>query len=426
MREVGRGLAAAVGALAAMALVAMAALLLLDAGRIGGLVPLTAAVVALAVGGSAQVAANPGGGLPIGMHSAGATPDGGLSSGRLPADGLPVPAPGATSAMPGGGLPAIPGGGLPGGIHSTIPTGGFPITVHGSVHLMPLGISLVGAVVLGALLLRRGRDGLAVRAAAAVVAFPTGLAAVALAARGSLALRLPPTPSGLGCVRTPSLPFRGGFPGTLSAGFTVDLAPTVAAAAVWALVVAGVCWAVLRFRAFAAGLRGSLIAIGVLTAVGLLAAGAFGGAAAAGGVLLVLPQVVSAVLVLGLGVPMTLPCGAAPSLAWVSAVVLLGCGIVVAARTRPRPGGPLRRAAGLAVRLGPAIGATLAITTWLSRISLELSVAVFSFPIPVLGANPLLALAAGLAAGALTGFAGSLLVDGYRSRSSVSSRTWKR
>jgi hypothetical protein len=403
MRDVGRGLAAAVGALVAMALVSLAALVLLDAGRIGGLVPLAAAVVALAVGGSANVAAGPGGGFPIG----------GLPSGRLPADGLPVPTPGATTALPGGAIP------------SAIPSSGFPITVHGSVHLMPLGISLVGAVVLGALLLRRGRDGLPLRAAAAAVAFPAGLALVALAARGRLAL--PATPSGgLGCVRTPSLPFRGGFPGALSAGFTVDLAPTVAAAAVWALVVAGVCWAVLRFRAFAAGLRGSLVAIGALTAVGLLAAGAFGGAAAAGGVLLALPQVVSTVLVLGLGVPMTLPCGAAPSLTWVSAVVLLGCGIVVAVRTRPRPGGPLRRAAGLAVRLGPAIGATLAIATWLSRISLELSVAVFSFPITVLGANPLLALAAGLAAGALAGFAGSLLVDGFRSRSSVSSRTWKR
>ncbi|WP_410673846.1 streptophobe family protein [Amycolatopsis sp. cmx-4-68] len=363
MREAGRGIAAAMGALSAMAFVAVVALMLLDAGRFGGLVAVTAAVVALAVGGSVEVVASPGGGLPI--------------------------------------------------------------TVHGSVHLVPLGISLVGAVVLGALLLRRGQDGLAVRVAAAAVAFPAGLAAVALAARGGLALQLPIGSSG-GCVRTPNLPFRGGFPAPLSAGFTVDVVSTVAAAAGWVLVVGGVCWAALRFRAFAAGLRGSLVAVGVLTAVCLLVAGTFGGAAAAGGVLLVLPQVVAAVLVLGLGVPMTLPCGAAPSLAWVAAVVLLGCGIVVAARTRARPGGPLRRAAGLAVRLGPAIGVTLAVTTWLSRVSLDLSVAVFSFSIPVLGANPLLALAAGLAGGALAGFAGSLLVDGFRNRSSVSSRTWKR
>ncbi|MEV6877157.1 streptophobe family protein [Amycolatopsis sp. NPDC051128] len=365
MRDVVRGVAAAVAALLATAFVAASAVLLLGADRFGSPVRLTAAVVALAVGGTAELDAAPAGGLPV--------------------------------------------------------------TVHGVVDVMPLGVSLVGVVVLGALLLRRGRDGLPVRAAAAAAVFPAGLAALAFAARGNLTLRLPEGTSGaaLGCVRGPSLPFRA-VPSSLSAAFSVEVAPTAAAGAIWVLVVAGVCWAALRFRAFAAGLRGTLIAVGALTAVCLLAAATFGGAAAAGGVLLVLPQVVSAVLVLGLGVPMTLPCGAGPSLTWVSAIVLLGCGVVVAARTRHRPGRPLRRAAVIAVRLASAVGAVLAVMALLSRVSLELSIAVFSFPIPVVGANPLLALAAGLAGGALAGFAGSLLVDGFRSRFSVSSRAWKR
>jgi hypothetical protein len=204
----------------------------------------------------------------------------------------------------------------------------------------------------------------------------------------------------------------------------------------WALVVAGVCWAVPRFRAVAAGLRGALVAIGAITAVCLVAASVAGGATAAGGVLLVLPQMVSGVLLLGLGVPWTatLPCGAVPlspggPLAWVPVVVLLGCAVVVAARTT-RPGDPLRRAAGLAVRLGSVAGAALAVMALLSRASVELGVTAFGFSVPVLdahlGANPLLALGAGLAAGAPAGFAGSLLVDGLRSRFSVSSRTWKR
>jgi len=362
MRDVVRGVTAAVVALLAMAFVAGAALLLLDANRFGSWASLTAAIIALAVGGAA-------------------------------------------------------------GFDAT-PSGGLPITIHGAIHLMPLGISLTGAFVLGALLLRHGRTGLPVRTAAAAAAFPAGLAATALAARGTLTLRLPGGFAASGC--GPDLPFRGALPSSLSTAFSVDVAPAAATAAIGVLAVAGVCWAALRFPAFAAGLRGALTAMGALTAVCLVAAVTFGGAAAAGGVLLVLPQVVSTVLLPGLGVPMTLPCGVQPSHTWLSAVVLLGCGIVVAARTRHRPGGPPHRAAVVAVRLGPALGAVLAVLALLSRVSLELGVAVFSFSIPVLGANPLLALGAGLAGGALAGFAGSLLVDAFRSRSSVPSRTWKR
>ncbi len=413
-RDLTHGLAAAAAAVVAMVGVAAAALLLLDAGRAGELRPLTAAVVTLAVSGAAEISVVPQGELPVAANGTGPAPTAGLSA--VP----PVAANGNAGPIPttAGSLRPAPSAAAP---------GRFPISLHGTVHAMPLGVSLVGAVILGALLLRRGRAaGLGVRAAAAGVAFPAGLAAVASAARGNLTLRLPGGSGTSGCA--PGLPFRGALPhsGSLSAAFGVDLAATAAAAAIWVLAVAGVCWAVLRFRAFAAGLRGALIALGGLTAVCLLVAVVFGGAAAAGGVLLVLPQVVAAVLVLGLGVPMTLPCGAAPSLTWVAAVVLLGCGVVVAARTRHRPTSTARRAAVIAVRLALVLGAVLGVLTLLSRVSLELGVAVFSFPIPVLAANPVLALVAGLAAGALAGFAGSLLVDGFRSRFSVSSRTWKR
>ena len=169
----------------------------------------------------------------------------------------------------------------------------------------------------------------------------------------------------------------------------------------------------------------------------------FGGATAAGAVLLVLPQVVAGVLLLGLGVPWTVtsegplscaldgvqPLSPGGPLTWAPVVVLLVCGIVVAARTR-RSGGTLRRAAVLAAWFALVTGAALAVMALLSQVSVELGVTALGLSIPVLdarlAANPLLALVAGVAGGALAGGAGSLLVDAFRSRISVSSRTWKR
>ncbi|MER6800262.1 hypothetical protein ABT262_51010, partial [Amycolatopsis mediterranei] len=90
------------------------------------------------------------------------------------------------------------------------------------------------------------------------------------------------------------------------------------------------------------------------------------------------------------------------------------------------PGGPLRRAAAAAAWFAPAAGAVLAVVTLLSRISVDVTVGVFGLALPVFAAqvtaNPLLAVVAGLAGGAVAGFAGSLLADGF----SVSSRVWKR
>ncbi|MFJ1766846.1 streptophobe family protein [Amycolatopsis sp. NPDC088138] len=361
MRDVRRGLGAAAAALLVMAAIALAALLLLGAGRFGDLTALTAAVVALAVGGSADVAA--------------------------------------------------------------VPSGALPITVHGAVDVMPLGVSLAGAVVLGALVLRPGRDGLAVRATTAAVSAVAGLAAISLLAQGNLTLRVPGGASACG----PGTGVTSRLGGAVDAGFSAAVLPTVAGAAVWALVVAGVCGLAVRFPVVVPGLRWAATVFGVLTAGCALVAGVFGGAAAAGAVLLALPQAVSGALVLGLGVPWTVTSSGVLSCAfpgiepggawiWVPVVVLTACAVVVAARSGP--GGALRRAGVFAA----VTGGVLAVVTLLSRVSVDLGVTAFGLSIPVLdarlSANPLLA----LAAGAVAGFAGGLLAGAI----SVSSRAWKR
>ncbi|MFG1645812.1 streptophobe family protein [Amycolatopsis sp. NPDC049252] len=363
MRDVRRGLGAAAAALLVMAAVALAALLLLGAGRSGDLTALTATVVALAVGGSADVVA--------------------------------------------------------------VPSGALPITVHGAVDVMPLGVSLAGAVVLGALVLRHGRDGLAVRVTTAVVGFVLGLAAISLLSRGNLAFRMPGGTGGASaCGPGSGVASRSG--GAVDAGFSAAFLPTVAGAAVWALVVAGVCVLAVRFPAVVPGLRLAATVFGVLTVGCALVASGFGGAAAAAVVLLALPQAVSGALVLGLGVPWTVTSSGALSCAvpgieqgggwiWVPVVVLTACAVVAA---RSGPGGSLRRAGVFA----GVTGGALAVVTLLSRVSVDLGVTAFGLSIPVLdarlSANPLLALAAGAAAG----FASGLLAGAI----SVSSRAWKR
>jgi hypothetical protein len=347
MREVSRGLTAAVAALLAMAGVAAAGLALLGTGGAG----LTAAVVALAVGAPVDVEA--------------------------------------------------------------MPAGGLPVALHGDLHVIPLGVSLVGAVVLGWLLRRRDGE-LLVRGAVAAAAFSAGMVVIALLAKGNLAL-----PEGAGgpkgCVSTGS---RLPLPGHLDAGFSVAVGPAVLGAAILALAVVGVCWLMTQFPFVAKGFRVLRWPVAVLVVACTAAAGAFGGAAAAGGVLLVLPQLVTGAVLLGLGVPWTvdpaLPC--VPDLGhftpglWVSGALLLVSVLVLVVRR----GRPLRRAAAV----GAVAGGVAVVMTLLSRVSADVSVTAFSFSVPVLDvrltANPLLA----LAAGALAGFAGSVL--------SVSSRAWKR
>ena len=300
-----------------------------------------------------------------------------------------------------------------------MPAGGLPIALHGELHAIPLGVSLAGAVVLGwLLLLRRGEDGLLVRGGVATVAFSAGLTAITVLAKGKLAL--PEGASGAqGCAATGS---RLPLPGQLDAGFSVAAGPAVAGSVIWALVVVGVCWLGTRFPAVARGFRAARWPAAGLAVVGLAAAWAFGGAAAAGGVLLVLPQLVTGAVLLGRGVPWTVdparPCVPDPGHftpgLWVSGALLLVSVIVLVVRR----GRPLRRAA----VVGAVTGGVAVVLTLLSRVSADVSVTAFSFSVPVLdvrlGANPLLA----LAAGALAGFTGSLLAGAV----SVSSRAWKR
>ena len=377
-REVGRGVVAAVAALVAMVSVAAAGLLLLDAGRLSGFGGLTAAVVALAAGGSAEFGA--------------------------------------------------------------VPAGELPFAVRGAVGVVPSGVSVVGAVVLGWLLLRR-RDGLLVRGAAAAVAFPAGLGVVAGLARGTVTVPGGTTGGGGSVCGVPATgPFgRGGSGDALAAGFSVPVWPVVAGGVAWALAVLGVRLLVARFGV---AVRGVLWTTCGLAAVCLIVAWVVGGAAAAGGVLLVLPSVVFGALSLGLGVPWTvsadgaLSCvldGVAPPapggpLTWAAVAVLLVVAVVVA-RTRDGDGGPLRRATGLAVRLGPVVGVSLGVLALLSRVSVGLGIDAFGFSLPVLdarlAAHPLAASALGLAAGATAGFAGSLLADVFLSEASVSWPAWR-
>jgi hypothetical protein len=376
MREVGRGLLAAAAALLAMAGVAVAGLALLGAGRFGGFGPLTAAAVALAAGGSAEAGA--------------------------------------------------------------VPAGGLPVTVRGGLEVMPLGISLAGAVVLGALLLRHREAGLLVRGAVAAGALSAGLAVIALLARGALAMPDGAAAGGAGSCGRAAGPARLPLSGRFDAGFSVAVGPVVAGAVAGSLVVVGACWLVTRFPSVATALRAARWPVAGLAVLGVAAAWIFGGTAAAGGVLLALPQLVCGAVLLGLGVPWTISSSGAFSCALhavpvspggpllgLSAVVLLGWGVALAAGHR-RAGGPLRRAAAFTGWFAPATGAVLAVVALLSRISVDVTVGAFGLSLPVFAArsaaNPLLAVVAGLAGGAVAGFAGSLLADGL----SVSSRVWKR
>ncbi|WP_212987981.1 hypothetical protein [Actinoplanes auranticolor] len=395
-RDIGRGLVAAGGALLAMAAAAAAGLLLLDvvplpepglsAGGAGGgpIGRLTAAVVAMAAGGPADVGIDP--------------------AGRL------------------------------------------PITVQGRIQVIPLGVSLVGAVVLGTLLLRRGRPGLLVRGMTAAVAGTAGLGAVAAAARGTLTLPAGGAGAAGGgagaCASGTRTPFAGASLDKLEAGFAVATGRTVAGAAVGALAVVGLCWLAVRFPAVGGALRAARWPVAGTAAVCVLGAWALGGPAAAGGVLLTLPLVVGGVLLLGLGVPWSFSADGVLScvvdggwsspgrgaLVVLSGAVVLACGVAVAARTgRDRAGGPLRRAAVLAAWLAPVMAAGLTVLALLSRVSVELGVQAFIVAVPVLdvrlAANPWVALGAGLGAGAVAGFTGSLLVDAVRRPTSVGWRT---
>lgn len=386
-RDVGAGLVAAAAALLAMAGVAAAGLVLLGADEAGDLGALTAAVVALAAGGPAT-------------------------------------------------------------LDATAP-GDVPIPLSAGVEAMPLGVTLVGATVLGALLVRRGRDGLGVRGAAATVAVTAGLLAVAHLAGGNVTVRLPDdaaTAAGAeagqvsaadGCPDGGGIPFGGsGSGGTLDVGVSVAGGSAAVAGATGALIVLAMCWPAQRFNGATRDRRAIGWPVAGVVVAALAAAGATGGAAAVGGVVLVLPLAVVGALPIGLGVPLTvqadgvLGCvldGAEPiapggPLMWVSGAALLGLGVIAASRThRPASRNRLAVVGGVAL----VVGAGLATMAVLARVTVDLGVGGLSLIDARLAADPLTALGTGLAAGAAAGVAGIVLVGTFRSLASVSWRPWK-
>ncbi|MDR7276303.1 hypothetical protein [Catenuloplanes atrovinosus] len=390
VRDVYEGAAAAGVALLAMAGTAVGGLLLLDAGRFGRVDRLTAALVAMAAGGPAEVGAAPG---------------------------------------------------------------GLPIAVQARVEVIPLGISLVGAVVLGVLLLWRGRERLLLRGASAVAVVAGGVGVAAWAARGPVTAPVGDALTGGGaaprCASSGAglpfpgtgLPFGGG--GSLSSldgVVAVAAGPAVLGAAGGALAVVAVCLLVARFPASAAGLRTLGWSASVLAVLGVLGVWIVAGPAAAGGVVLASPVAVGGAVLLGLGVPwpvhvdgalscvldggVALPAGG--MLVVVAGVILVAAGVVVASVT-VRAGGPVRRAVVFAAWFGPVTGAVLGVLAVLSRASAEVGVRALLFSVPVLevraAPDPWLALLAGVVAAAAAGFVASLLADGLRWRPSGSGRT---
>ncbi|MCM4076495.1 hypothetical protein [Paractinoplanes hotanensis] len=465
-----------VAAVLAMAGSAVAALLLLDGGQVGRLERLTAAIVAMAAGAPAQLAATPSGGLPI--------------------------------------------------------------AVHGRVDLMPLGVSVIGAVVLGTLVLRRGCSGLLVRGASASAVFTAGVGVVAAAARGTLTL---PTGSASAASGAPACPGGSGLPGglmgglgggglpgglgggglpgglgggglpgglgggglpgglgggglpgglgegrlfglfggsggggllgglagggvpggtALDAGFVVGVGPAVWGAAVGAVVVVALCWLAARVPAVAGGLRGLRWPVVGLTVLCLVAAWVIGGPAAAGVGVLGLPFVVlgglpwavhtdgmlSCVLSAGAGLP-----GGGPPAALIdgdlgvatalSAVVMLGFGVAATAGARhveltdmlmqstcqstrraiggstavaPRARrGAWRRASVRAAWVALAGGVLLTALALLSRVSAGLTAQAFILTVPLLDVR--LAVDPWVAAGAgvVAAATGSLLASAF-------------
>ncbi|WP_250031384.1 hypothetical protein [Paractinoplanes maris] len=371
-------------AVLAMAGTAAGGLLLLDAGRAGSMSRLTAAVAAMAVGAPVRLGA--------------------------------------------------------------VPAGGMPVSLHGLVDVMPLGVTAVGAVVLGVLLLRRGRDGLLTRGLSATAVFAAVMGAVAGAGRGSLNL---PAGGATSVVESAGCPSGGGLPGgglpggglpggagrALEAGFAVAVGPAVIGAVVGAVAVVGLCLVAARFPTVTAGARALRWPVAGAVVTGLVAAWVVGGPVAAGAAVMAFP-----VVLLGLAGPWavhadgmlscvldggrSLPSGVPFVL--LSGAVVVGLGIAVAAGTgRHRRGGPLRRAAVQAIWLAAAAGLLLVVLAVLARASVGLSAQAFILSLPLLdlrvAADPWLASAGGLGAGAVSGFAGSLLVDGF-----VGWRPWKR
>ncbi|WP_460062552.1 streptophobe family protein [Streptomyces sp. YKOK-I1] len=287
------GAAAALCALVAMAVVCALALLLLDAGSLGSVWSLTMALTSMAVGGSVTAGSD---------------------------------ASGDTGSM--GGLASLFGGG-----------GGLSPSMSGAADVVPLGVTLVGSVVLWFAFSRRLRQGerrsltsgeLAVRAAGAATAACSTLLIVAGLAKGSATMPESAT-SGMGGMGDAGSAqgFGGGGLGELLGGgsgteptvaYHVGVGSTGFGGVLWVAVVLGLGLLVSRRARLPLGgaLDGlrtgwgrsastvvrtvvvlAAVPLVVLTAAGAVAGGRVG--TAAGAALLLAPNAVAVFLTLGVG-----------------------------------------------------------------------------------------------------------------------------
>ncbi|MDN3359577.1 streptophobe family protein [Actinomadura sp. DC4] len=326
---------------------------------------------------------------------------------------------------------ALAGGGaveLQGALH---PAAGMGASVHGALRVMPLGVSLSGAVVLALLLRRRAPD---VRSlVTTAVAVPLAFALPALAAHGRLTLASPCAHRayGLGGCQSGRAALGG-----IALDYHADVWRTALGGLVWALVV--IALASIEHVRLPGGLRPAVTAsVTVLlwAALATVIAGlalAAGSGTKSGAALLLGPNAAFAGASTGIGVPWA----AGPAtrdtgwtlagiahdhgLAWLvpvafAAVVLLAAGALTAAHTPPGAPWPAR-----AGRSALAVGTLVAAMTAVAGGSAHLSVSVLGFTLPVIvlraAGDILVALVLGAAAGAVAGLAGGALTEAGRGR----------
>ncbi|MFC1435003.1 streptophobe family protein [Streptacidiphilus sp. N1-3] len=374
---------------------------------------------------------------------------------------------------------------------------------HGAIGIMPLGVSLVGALVLGWLFVRplhrlRVLDpaALLARAGGAVVAFLVLLAVLAWAGNGSVAIKVGSltgggSSGGSGGGSDPLGGLLGGGSGddplggltsTLggvlggstnpNVGFKVEFAPTLGLGLLWVLVVLALALVASRRSPLPLGWDGLRrtarpVASAVVTVlVGAVLVGALagivvgltgnGGAKTVGGALLATPNGVFLAVLLGMAVPLNgkasgplagfLPSpvntllkggsgqditlsslGRLDGRVWLLpvavALMLLAIGVVAAVRT-PRPVLPQstgREALGAGLRLGVALAVVTAVLLVLASVSVDANLSVFGFDAVGAGlsitGNVLVGLLIGLVEGLVFGFLGSLLVAQFSTAS---------
>ena len=387
---------------------------------------------------------------------------------------------------------------------------------QGAIGIIPLGITLVGAVVLGRLFvgpLRRRpvlQPGLLLaRVAGAVVAFMVLLAVGAWSGNGTVAIKLnslPGSGSGSGSGSGDPLGGLGGLIGSNSSGsgsgtgsgsggtggllggigsllgggtnptvgFKVNMAPTLALGLLWVLVVLALAllasrrcplpvgWESLRrtVRPVASAVVTMLVGTVLVGALSGIVVGLMGngGAKTVGAALLATPNGVFLAVVLGMAVPFTgkasgplaqflpspvnqlLKGGTGQSITlsrlaqldgrvWLLpvavALMLLAVGVVAAVRT-PRPVLPqsgAREAAAAALRLGVAMAVVTPVLLVLADVSVNANLSVFGFNAVGAGlsisGNLLMGMVLGLVEGAVFGFLGALLVGRFASAKRV-------